>query len=151
MAVTGIAESKLAGSNTRLSPKQRNLAGACLAHLLHDGYTDQLYALLPIWQAQFGLSYAGLAVLRALYNGTMGGLQVTGNRLTSGLRARTVLILATVIAALGYVIVILPGGLPVLCVGLVVAGIGSSLQHPRASLLVTEQLWETFAGAARHL
>jgi MFS transporter, FSR family, fosmidomycin resistance protein len=36
----------------------RSLAGACLAHLLHDGYTDVLYPLLPIWQAEFGLSYA---------------------------------------------------------------------------------------------
>src|ERR1700710_435541 len=80
-----------------LTPKQRNLAGACLAHLLHDGCTDQLYALLPIWQVQFGLSYAGLAALRALYNGTMGGLQVPGNRLTSGLGARTVLVVATTI------------------------------------------------------
>ena len=31
--------------------------------MLHDGYTDQLYALLPIWQTEFGLSYAGLALL----------------------------------------------------------------------------------------
>ena len=44
-----------------------------------DGYTDQLYALLPFWQSEFGLSYAGLAVVRALYYGTMGGLQVPGD------------------------------------------------------------------------
>ena len=49
-----------------MSLQRRNLAGACLAHALHDGYTDQLYALLPVWQSQFGLSYAGLAVVRAL-------------------------------------------------------------------------------------
>ncbi len=122
---------------TSLLARQRNLAGACLAHLLHDGYTDQLYALLPIWQAQFGLSYAGLAVLRALYSGTMGGLQVPGNRLTARLGARAVLVLATIIAALGFFAMALPGGLAMLCIGLVVAGIGSSFQHPRASLLVT--------------
>ncbi len=29
------------------SSKSRNLLGACLTHILHDGYTDQLYALLP--------------------------------------------------------------------------------------------------------
>jgi FSR family fosmidomycin resistance protein-like MFS transporter len=66
------------------SPQRRNLAGECIAHMLHDGYTDQLYALLPVWQAQFGLSYAGLAVVRALYYGTMGGLQVPGDRLSPG-------------------------------------------------------------------
>ena len=31
--------------------------------------TDQLYALLTVWQAQFGLSYMGLAIVRALYCG----------------------------------------------------------------------------------
>ena len=34
--------------------------------MLHDGYTDQLYALLPVWQSEFGLSYAGLAAVRAM-------------------------------------------------------------------------------------
>jgi hypothetical protein len=70
------------------SPQQRNLIGACLAHLLHDGYTDQLYALLPIWQPEFGLSYASLALVRALYSGTMGGLQVPFNGLAAKLSPR---------------------------------------------------------------
>src|SRR3546814_2480147 len=39
----------------------------------------------------------------------------------------------------------LPLGLAGLCVGLVVAGIGSSIQHPRASLLVTD----SYGDAAR--
>lgn len=111
------------------SPRQRNLAGACLAHFLHDGYTDQLYALLPLWQAQLGLCYAGLAVVRALYYGTMGGLQLPANRFTAGIGPRAALALSTFIAA---------GGFAGLCVGLVVADIGASIQHPRASLLVTD-------------
>src|ERR1700712_1202164 len=87
---------------TWLSPRRRNLAGACLAHMLHDGYTDQLYALLPVWQGQVGLSYAGLAMVRALYYGTMGGLQVPGDRLTARLGPRTALALATFVAAAGF-------------------------------------------------
>src|SRR5580698_7300466 len=92
------------GQNSVCPPQQRNLAGACLAHLLHDGYTDQLYALLPVWQSEFGLSYAGIAVVRALYNGTMGGLQVPGARLIARLGPRTALALATFVAALGYLV-----------------------------------------------
>jgi len=34
--------------------KRRNLFGACLTHILHDGYTDQLYALLPTWHGTEG-------------------------------------------------------------------------------------------------
>jgi MFS transporter, FSR family, fosmidomycin resistance protein len=127
------------------SPQRRNLAGACLAHLLHDGYTDQLYALLPVWQADFGLSYAGLAVLRALYYGTMGGLQIPGDRLVAKLSARAALALATFVAAGGYLVMALPCGFAGLCAGLILAGVGSSVQHPRASLLVTN----TYGTASR--
>ncbi len=118
------------------SPQRRVLAGACLAHLLHDGYTDQLYALLPVWQSEFGLSYAGLAIVRALYNGTLGGLQVPADRFTKRFSPRTALALATFIAAAGYLVVALPFGFAGLCGGLILAGIGSSVQHPRASLVV---------------
>src|ERR1700733_10434 len=87
-----------------LSPQRRNLAGACLAHMLHDGYTDLLYALLPVWQSEFGLSYAGLAVVRSLYYGTMGGLQIPGDRLIARLGPRMALTLATFVAAAGYLV-----------------------------------------------
>jgi FSR family fosmidomycin resistance protein-like MFS transporter len=132
-------------SATTSSSQRRNLVGACLAHVLHDGYTDQLYALLPVWQTQFGLSYATLALIRAFYYGTMGGLQVPADSLIARLSPRLSLTLATLVAAVGFLVVALPGGLPVLCAGLILAGIGSSVQHPRASLLVTN----TYGSAAR--
>ena len=122
--------------NSGWSPQRRNLVGACLAHLLHDGYTDQLYVLLPVWQPEFGLSYAGLAVVRALYSGTMGGLQVPADRLAAKLSPRVALALATFIAAAGYLVMALSLGFTGLCIGLILAGVGSSAQHPRASLLV---------------
>src|SRR5215470_10042217 len=56
--------------------KSRVLWVACGAHALHDGFTDTLYVLLPLWQAQFALSYAAIGILRALYAGVMAGLQV---------------------------------------------------------------------------
>lgn len=118
--------------------QRRGLMAACLAHALHDGYTDGLYAFLPIWQSQFGLSYAGLAIVRALYFGTMGGLQIPADRLLSGVSPRNTLVLSTVIAATGLAIMAIPMGFVGLCCGLVLAGIGSSIQHPRASQLITE-------------
>jgi FSR family fosmidomycin resistance protein-like MFS transporter len=118
---------------------------ACLTHALHDGYTDGLYAFLPVWQAQFGLSYAGLAVMRALYYGVMGGLQVPSDTALRRLSPRTALTLSTVIAAAGILIMALPFGFVGLCVGLTVAGVGSSIQHPRGSLLVTQ----TYGNASR--
>lgn len=128
------------------SGQRRNLLSACLAHFLHDGYTDQLYALLPVWQPEFGLSYAGLAVIRALYSGTMGGLQVPANKFAAKLSPRVVLTLATFIAAAGYLVAALPFGFPALCIGLVLGGIGSSVQHPRASILVASSYGKASRG-----
>ena len=54
---------------------------ACGAHILHDGFTDLLYVLLPLWQAEFGLGYAEIGLLRALYTGAMAGFQVPAGAL----------------------------------------------------------------------
>jgi FSR family fosmidomycin resistance protein-like MFS transporter len=120
------------------APKSRSLLAACLTHALHDGYTDGLYAFLPVWQAQFGLSYAALALVRALYYGTMGGLQIPADRVLRNWSPRATLILSTLLASAGLLLMALPLGFAGLCVGLVVAGIGSSIQHPRGSMLVTD-------------
>ncbi|MGA2045876.1 MAG: MFS transporter [Roseiarcus sp.] len=136
MQITGILDY---ANRARVAPsKRRSLIAACLAHALHDGYTDGLYAFLPVWQTQFGLSYAGLAIVRALYYGTMGGLQVPGDKLVRAVSPRAALVLSTVVAATGFLVMALPLGFAGLCVGLVLAGVGSSIQHPRGSLLVTD-------------
>jgi hypothetical protein len=50
---------------------------------------------------------------------------------------RAALTLSTIVAALGLTVISLPLSLAELCVGLTLAGAGSSVQHPRGSLLVT--------------
>jgi MFS family permease len=140
MAAASGSRESASGSST--AAQSRSLLAACLTHALHDGYTDGLYAFLPVWQAQFGLSYAALAVVRALYFGTMGGLQIPADRALRGLSARVALILSTVVASAGLLIMALPLGFAGLCVGLVVAGVGSSIQHPRGSMLVANAYGE---------
>jgi hypothetical protein len=54
---------------------------ACDAHALHDGFTDTLYVLLTLWQAEFGLAYAAVGALRSLYTAAMAGLQVPAARI----------------------------------------------------------------------
>src|SRR5260221_4495803 len=58
------------------APERRTMAVACGAHVLHDGYTDLLYVLLPLWQGGFGLGYAEVGLLRALFARSMAGFQV---------------------------------------------------------------------------
>lgn len=138
-------DASLRNGASRGDPRRRSLGGACLAHALHDGYTDLLYVLLPVWQGEFGLGYAGLALLRSLYYGTMGGLQVPADRLAARLPVRAALALSTLVAAAGFLVMALTGSLAGLCAGLVLAGIGSSIQHPRASHLVAQ----AYGSAAR--
>jgi hypothetical protein len=65
------------------APEQRTMAVACGAHLLHDGFTDLLYVLLPPWQAEFGLGYAEIGLLRALYVGGIAGFQMPAGALAT--------------------------------------------------------------------
>jgi MFS transporter, FSR family, fosmidomycin resistance protein len=76
----------------------------------------------------------------------MGGLQVPGDRLIAKLGTRTALSLATFVAAAGFLVMALPCGFPGLCIGLILAGVGSSVQHPRASLLVTNSYGKASRG-----
>lgn len=106
---------------------------SCVAHALHDGYTDMIYALLPVWQADFGLNFGALAILRGVYAGTMATLQLPAGRLARTLGTRATLAVGTFLAALGYALAGMSGTLLGLCVALAISGGGSSTQHPLAS------------------
>ena len=120
------------------APEQRTMTVACGAHILHDGYTDLLYVLLPLWQAQFGLGYAEIGTLRALFAGSMAGFQMPAGLLAERLGGPLVLGLGTALAGIGYLIAGFSGGFLGLTVALVIGGIGSSVQHPIGAHLVSQ-------------
>jgi MFS family permease len=132
-------------TSSKTSHGRRTLVVAGFAHALHDGYTDLIYVLLPIWQTEFALGYGALAILRALYTGAMAGLQIPTNKLSGRFGGRAILTLGTALAAGGYALAGMSGGLLGLCVGLGLAGAGSSTQHPIASAAVAD----AYPGAAR--
>src|SRR4029077_14747591 len=53
---------------------RRALGVASGAHALFDGFSDLLYVLLPIWQAEVGLGYAEIGALRRALFGAVGDL-----------------------------------------------------------------------------
>jgi len=116
---------------------RRTLAVAGIAHALHDGYTDLIYVLLPLWQAEFGLGYGMLAALRGLYAGMMAAFQVPAGRLAERVDGRIVLAIGTALAAAGYALAGFTGSLAGLCAALAISGAGSSTQHPIASAAVS--------------
>lgn len=116
--------------------ERRTFAVAGGAHALHDGYTDLIYVMLPVWQAEFGLSYAAIGILRGLFAGTMAALQIPSSILAGRIGAAAVLAGGTALAGLGYVLAGLSAGFVMLVLALAVGGIGASTQHPIASSLV---------------
>ena len=108
-----------------------------LNHALHDGYTDLIYVLLPIWQTEFALSYGLLALMRGLYAGAMAGLQIPVGRIAERIDGKIILMLGTALSALGYVFAGLSGGIVGLGLALALSGAGSSTQHPIASAAVS--------------
>jgi MFS transporter, FSR family, fosmidomycin resistance protein len=124
--------------------EERRAAGvACGAHALHDGYTDLIVLMLPIWQAEFGLGYAELGLMRGLFAGTMAAFQIPAGLVAERLGTPLVLAGGTALAGLGYCLAGASAGFALLLVALVIGGLGASTQHPLASALMAH----AFAGA----
>jgi FSR family fosmidomycin resistance protein-like MFS transporter len=127
----------------QFSPDQRRAASiAAATHALHDGYTDLIYIMLPLWQAEFGLDYAALGVLRGVFVGAMASLQIPASYASEKLGVALVLGLGTALAGFGYCLAGLSSGFAMLLGALFIGGLGASTQHPVASALVAR----AFAG-----
>jgi len=118
--------------------RRRSLIAASTAHAVHDGFTDLIYVLLPIWQAQFAISYAMIGLLRASYSGVMASFQLLASRLAKRWGRERMLIGGTALAGVAYLIAGQAGGLATLLLALMLGGLGASTQHPLASSLVTD-------------
>jgi len=123
--------------------ERRAVGVACGAHALHDGYTDLIYVMLPIWQKEFGLGYAELGLLRALFSGTMAGFQIPSGLIAERFGAASVLALGTALAGTGYCLAGTSAGFGLLVLALFIGGLGASVQHPLGSVLMAR----AFAGA----
>jgi MFS transporter, FSR family, fosmidomycin resistance protein len=138
-----IAGEQTVAEETTVRRDERRATGvACGAHALHDGYTDVIFVLLPVWQAEFGLGYAEVGMLRGLYAGTMATFQIPAALLAERLGVAPVLGLGTALAGLGYCLAGASTGFALLVLALALGGIGSSTQHPLGSALMAR----AFAG-----
>jgi FSR family fosmidomycin resistance protein-like MFS transporter len=138
----GAASDRPAGAVATKADERRALGVASGAHVLHDGYTDLVYVMLPLWQAEFGIGYAALGLLRTCFSGTMAALQIPAALLAERLGVPLVLAAGTALSGLGYLIAGASTGFWMLVVALLICGLGSSTQHPLASALVAR----AFAG-----
>ena len=107
------------------------------AHALHDGFTDLLNVLYPLLQAQFGLSYAAIGAFKTVYSSAMAVGQIPSGKLAVRFGGVKVLAIGTALIAVGYGLAGLMGSLYGVVIGLLLAGLGGSTQHPIGSSLVS--------------
>src|SRR3989441_1437003 len=114
------------------------LAAAAGTHFLHDGFSDILYVLLPLWAAEFRLSFTQVGMIRTAYSGGMALFQIPAGFLAERWGERRLLVGGTVVTALGFVGAGWAGGFASLMAILLVAGLGSGVQHPLSCAIVSK-------------
>src|SRR4029450_5248035 len=112
-----------------------------------DGFSDIVYVLLPIWSAEFGLNFAQVGLLKTAYSGGMASGQIPARLLAERWGEARLLAPGTPGTALGFIAAGLAGGFVGLLVCLLVGGLGSSVQHPLSSSLVSK----AYDGGARRM
>ncbi len=121
-----------------ISAERRTLATTCAAHFVHDGIADAYYVLLPIWAQAFGLSYVQVGTLRMAYSTAMACLQLPAGMLAERVGERTLLAAGSVLAGAAFALLatshsyLMLGGL------ILLSGVGSAVQHPIASTLISQ-------------
>src|SRR5262249_12585880 len=114
------------------------LAAASTTHFVHDGFSDILYVFLPLWAREFGLSLAQVGVIRTTYTGGMALFQIPAGFLAERWGERRLVVGGTAVTALGFVVAGWAGGFLSLLLILLTAGLGSGVQHPLSSSLISK-------------
>jgi MFS family permease len=106
-------------------------------HFVHDGLSDSLYVLFPLWAEAFGISHAQVGVLKMAFSGGLSAFQLPAGFLAERWGERILLALGTAVAGLGFVFLGLAGGFAGLLLCLLLTGLASGVQHPLASSVVS--------------
>ena len=114
------------------------LATACSIHFVHDGFSDILYVLLPLWAAEFQLTFSQVGLIRTAYSGGMAAFQIPAGLLAERWGERRLLAIGTAVTGCGFILAGAVGGFVALLTVLLVAGLGSGVQHPLSSSLVSK-------------
>ena len=117
--------------------RRRSLASCCAAHTLHDGFSDVTYVLLPLLAQTFGLTLAQVGLIRSAHRTAMAAFQIPAGLFAERFGERNLLALGTLIAALAFLALGYSNGFVMILVALFFAGVGSAVQHPLASTIIS--------------
>jgi MFS family permease len=118
------------------SPK-RTLATCCTAHVVHDGFSDVTYVLLPLLAQTFGLSLAQVGLIRSAHRVAMASFQLPAGLISERFGERNLLALGTLVAGVSFVALGFAPGFWAILATLFFAGVGSAVQHPLSSTIIS--------------
>ncbi len=127
-----------------VNPK-RALTTCCAAHTLHDGLSDLTYVLLPLLAQTFGLSLAQVGMIRAAHRAAMATFQIPAGLVAERFGERNLLACGTAIAGAAFVGLGYASGFWMILTALFLAGVGSAVQHPLCSTIISN----AYPGAGR--
>jgi MFS family permease len=120
----------------RQTPK-RTLATCCTAHAVHDGFSDVTYVLLPLLAQTFGLSLAQVGMIRSAHRVAMASFQLPAGLIAERFGERNLLAIGTLIAGVAFIALGYAPGYWAILVTLFFAGLGSAVQHPLSSTIIS--------------
>lgn len=126
----------------RTSSPKHALSACCAAHTLHDGLSDLTYVLLPLLAQTFGLSLAQVGMIRAAHRTAMATFQIPAGLVAERFGERNLLAAGTFIAGTAFVGLALidvnhAAAFWMILVALFFAGLGSAVQHPLCSTIIS--------------
>lgn len=116
---------------------KRTLAICSAVHALHDGLSDVTYVLLPLLANAFGLSLAQVGLIRGAHRVAMAAFQIPAGIVAERFGERELLAFGTLLAGAAFAALGYAQGFWAILAVLFFAGMGSAVQHPLVSTLVS--------------
>ncbi|NWF93442.1 MAG: MFS transporter [Syntrophaceae bacterium] len=118
--------------------KARSLFSFSAFHFLDDGFTDSIYLLLPFIAAELRLSFSQVGLLKGVFSGSVGLLQVPLSLLAEKIGELTVIGLGTFGLTAGFLILSRVSTFPAILLSLIFSKGTSAGQHGLSSSLLSK-------------
>src|SRR6185436_1814683 len=120
----------------QVRPK-RTLATCCTAHVVHDGFSDVTYVLLPLLAQTFGLNLSQVGMIRSAHRVAMAAFQLPAGLIAERFGERNLLAIGTLIAGVSFIALGFAPGFWAILATLFFSGVGSAVQHPLSSTIIS--------------
>src|SRR4029453_5384078 len=119
------------------APPKRALATCCAAHAVHDGFSDVTYVLLPLLAQTFGFNLSQVGLIRSAHRVAMASFQLPAGLIAERFGERNLLAIGTLVAGVSFIALGFAPGFWAILLALFFAGVGSAVQHPLSSTIIS--------------